>query len=236
MDPLTHQVGFRDREVCGAELGVFRFERPEGYSFRPGQFASVTVATRDGVQTKHFTHSQAPADPYLEVTTRLTGSAFKDALLALRPGDVVGFTGPRGSLTLDPTVGKVAFLVGGVGVTPARSIIRDAVGRGSRLLFVLFHGNKGPECIPFQEELDGYGRSGDGRVRVVHVLERPGAGWNGEEGFITAELVRRHVDPLDGWRWLVAGPPAMLEPMKRVVADLEIPPDRVAVESFAGYE
>jgi ferredoxin-NADP reductase len=43
------------------------------------------------------------------------------------------------------------------------------------------------------------------------------------------------VDPLDGWRFFVSGPPAMIEPMRLVVADLAVPDERLAFESFAGY-
>jgi NAD(P)H-flavin reductase len=70
---------------------------------------------------------------------------------------------------------------------------------------------------------------------VVHVLAAPKPGWKGESGFITAEVVRRHLESLDEWHWVVTGPPAMIDAMKRVLFDLDIPEERVSLESFAGY-
>jgi ferredoxin-NADP reductase len=232
--PSSYQVTFLigDRSVPGT--GTFRFTRPDGYGFSPGQYLSLTLETRDGAQTKPFTHDEAPADPYLEITTRLTGSAFKDALEALEPGDVVGVSGPWGRMTLPTDVSKVAFLVGGVGVTPARSIIRDAVQRGTGLEVALFYGNQDQDGIPFGEEFDRYATEHD-EIKVVHVLAAPKPGWDGEVGFITAEVVRRHMGPLEGWHWVVTGPPAMIDAMKRVLADLRIPESHVSMESFAGY-
>jgi len=232
--PATYDVAFQSKADTAPGTGTFRFDKPAGYTFTPGQFMSVSLGTREGEQTKHFTHDQAPADPYLELTTRLTGSAFKDALLALMPGQTVRIAGPRGRMTLPPDAHKAAFLVGGVGITPARSIIRDAMQRHTGLEVALFYGNLDEGSIPFGEEFDGYAAAHP-EMLVVHVLEKPAAGWTGERGFITAEIVRRHVDPLDGWHWVVTGPPGMITAMGRVVADLAIPGDRVSTESFAGY-
>ncbi|HEX9093199.1 MAG TPA: FAD-dependent oxidoreductase [Coriobacteriia bacterium] len=219
---------------CGPGTGIFRFDRPGEYTFQAGQFFTLSLETREGPQTKTFSHAEAPADPYIELATRLTGSAFKDALLALRPGDEVEVAGPGGRMTLPADVRKAAFLVGGVGITPARSIIRDAVQRASGLSVALFYGNQDQTCIPFGEELTGYASSHAG-IEVVDVLAAPNAGWSGETGFITAPLVRRHLDPLDGWHWFVCGPPAMVGAMERVVAELGLPSDSVSWERFSGY-
>jgi ferredoxin-NADP reductase len=215
--------------------GTFRFAKPDGFSYAPGQYFVLSLSTRDGQQSKAFTLDAAPGDPYLEITTRLTGSAFKDALLALAPGDLVRFSGPHGRMTLPDGTTKAAFLAGGVGITPAHSIIRDAVQRATGLQVALFYGNQDQDGIPFGAEFDGY-VAGHPEIMVVHVLMAPRTGWSGETGFITADVVRRHVDPLDGWRWVIAGPPAMIDAMGKVVTELGIPADRVATESFAGYE
>jgi ferredoxin-NADP reductase len=230
----TYEVEYLSSERPAPGTGTFRFAKPDGYVFVPGQYLSLSLATRDGEQTKPFTHDEAPADHYIEITTRLSGSPFKDALEALVPGERVRFAGPRGRMTLPEDTRKVAFLVGGVGVTPAHSIIRDAVVRKTGLAVALFYGNQDQDGIPFGAEFDVYAAEHP-EIAVVHVLAAPRPGWAGETGFITAEVVRRHVDPLDGWHWVVTGPPAMIDAMKRVLTELDIPDERVSLESFAGY-
>lgn len=234
MNDATYTVRFHAHMPCAPATGTFRFGKPAGYAFTAGQYFSLTLQTREGEQTKHFSHCDAPADPYVELTTRLTGSAFKDALSALRPGDEVRITGPRGRLTVPGGVVWVGFLVGGVGITPARSIIRDAVGRGTGLDVLCFDGNLDQSCIPFKREFDVYEATYP-EIRFVHVLQEPLPGWEGESGFITAEVVRRYCDPLDGRYWISAGPPAMAEAMKRVFAELQMPEERFAMELFTGY-
>ena len=215
---------------CGAEVATFRFERPEGYEYRAGQWLRLTLNTANGPETKTFTHSSAPADPHLEITTRLSGSPFKQALAALAEGDAVEISGPGGRLSLPEGASRLAFLVGGVGVTPARSLLRDCGQQGRRFddALVIF-GNRDQRCAPFLEELTALDDIG---VRVVPVYETAGSDWVGERGFVTAEMVRRHVDPSDGRPFVVAGPPVMVGAMEAVLDELGIDHKRRIIERF----
>ena len=88
------------------------------------------------------------------------------------------------------------MLVGGTGITPVRSVLRDALQRGRRFSeAVVFYGNRDLSCEPYLDELAAMGGIG---VRLVRVLEHPGPEWEGESGFIGAELVKRHADIRDG--------------------------------------
>lgn len=227
----THSVRLVSKGEC-AGTGTFRFERPEGYAFRAGQYMMLSLTGSAGSPSKPFSICAGPSDPHLEICTRMTGSPFKQALGALRPGDEVGVSDPLGRLAM-PDGPLVVFLGGGVGITPLRSMIRDEEGRrGTRL--VLFYGNNTVECIPYREELDATAAS-DTSFEVVHVIAQAPEGWTGERGFITPEVVRRHVDEREVGHWVCTGPPAMTDAMKRVLTSLSVPGDRVTYELFAGY-
>lgn len=217
-----------------AGTGLFSFTRPPGYRFAPGQFQTLTLTTREGEQTKPFSHCDAPDDPVSLVLTRLTGSAFKDALLALRPGDEVKVHGPHGRFTLPEGTSKAGFLVGGVGVTPAASIVGDSVSRGTGLDCLVLYGNTDQSCIPLRERFARYEASG-APVRFVDVLSRSLPGWDGEAGYITAEVLRRHCDPAEPRHWFVSGPPAMVSSMLAVLDECGVPKDWVSSELFSGY-
>ncbi|HEY3317030.1 MAG TPA: FAD-dependent oxidoreductase [Coriobacteriia bacterium] len=229
----SHRIAFRMKASCERVTG-FRFDKPDGYTFVPGQYFRLTLMTAEGEQTKSFSHASAPLDPFVEMATRMTGSPFKNALDGLVRGDEVSIDGPYGKLVVPDGIAQVCLLAGGVGVTPARSIIRDAEQRRSGLRSRLFYGNHDQGCIPYSGEFADYARR-DRRFQVVHVLEDPLPGWAGERGLITAGLVRRHIDPLDGWTFLVSGPPAMVKAMRAVLEELAVPADRITFEDFAGY-
>lgn len=229
-----YEAIFREHVPCGEGIASFRFSRPDGYSFVPGQFLTLTLSTRDGVAAKHFSHADAPDDPVIEITTRLSGSAFKDALLALEPGTPVTISGPKGRLRVPEGADAIGFLAGGVGITPAHSIIRDAASRHTGLQVALFFGNRDETCIPYASEFRRYGATVPGFL-YVETLDHPASGWTGESGFISAGLVRRYLAEPGSRHWIVAGPPPMVDAMKRVVAELDLLPDAVSYELFAGY-
>lgn len=220
------------RSPCGSGTMTLRFSKPEGYSFKAGQFAMLEVECEAGAVRKPFTIASAPQDPWLEFTTRLSESCFKQALAAMREGDGAAVSASTGKIVLPGIPGPVGFLVGGVGVTPAHSILRDNALTRTGLEAVLFYGNRDVDCMPYAEEFDAMVDSG---VRTIHVLEAPPDGWTGERGFITADMVRRYVDSPESLLWLTAGPPAMAEAMVRVFDALGVPEDRRMIERFTGY-
>lgn len=230
-----HEVTFIGRAECGEGVATFRFSRPDGYAFEPGQFYLLKLETRDGVVSKPFSHADAPDDPAIELTTRLTGSAFKDALLALEAGAVVSVSGPKGRLSVPDGGRAVGFLAGGIGITPAHSIIRHAVLRKTGLSITLFYGNRDEACIPYGEEFRGYAATVP-RFDYIETLDHPGPDWSGESGFISAELVRAYVADPAALHWIVAGPPPMVEAMRKIVDELGLSPESVSYEVFSGYD
>lgn len=225
-----YEVVLLGTNLCGDDVLTLRFSRPEGYSFAPGQWFRLTLPTVAGDVTETFSHCSAPSDPDIEMTTRLSGSDFKNALAALEPGARVSITGAGGRLAIPARAERMCFIVGGVGITPVRSMLRDAATTGRHFQdALLLYGNRVERCMPFAEELEGMSSLG---VRVVHCIERPSETWNGERGFITADVVRRHVDPDDGRPFLVAGPPVMVSAIEIVLDELAVPNERRIVEHF----
>jgi ferredoxin-NADP reductase len=217
-------------ELCGADIVLVRLTKPRGYESLAGQWFRLSLDTAEGEETKTFTNAAAPADGWLEITTRLSGSTFKNRLGLLRPGDEVTVAGPGGHMTLPEQTARVAYLVGGVGITPARSMLRDAMQQGREFEdALLVYGNRDEVCIPYHEELLAMEPLG---VRVVPVLEHPGAGWAGERGLVTASLVAKHCDLEDGRPVYVSGPPPMVVAMQAVLDELGVEASRRRIEWF----
>jgi len=227
---VRHEVRLLGREPCGDDILTLRFSRPEAYDFRAGQWFTLTIDTADGSETKTFSHCSAPADAYLETTTRVSTSAFKKALAHMMPGDRAAISGPGGRLALAPDEGRACFLVGGTGITPVRSILRDAMYH-DRVFddSLLLYGSRDERCVPFVEE---FARMSSHGVRLELCFENPPIGWGGESGFITAETVLRHLDDVEGIPFFVAGPPVMVAAMERVLDDLGVPDVRRRIERF----
>jgi len=227
---VRHEVRLLGREPCGEDILTLRFSRPEGYEFRAGQWFTLTIETAEGSETKTFSHCSAPADAYLETTTRLSSSAYKKALAHMLPGSRAHIAGPGGHLTLAPDTDRVCFLVGGTGITPVRSILRDAMHH-DRVFSdaLLLYGSRDENCVPFAEE---FARMSSHGVRLELCFENPPVGWAGETGFVSAEIVRRHLDGVRTTPFFVAGPPLMVAAMERVLDELGVPTAHRHIERF----
>lgn len=225
-----YPVTLLSRDTCGTDVLTFRFSRPAGYEFRAGQWFRLSLATPEGDLAETFSHCGAPGDPDIEMATRLSSSPFKQALATLQPGDAATVSASGGRLSIPTDTTRVCFLIGGVGITPVRSMLRDAQQTGRRFDdALLLYGNRDETCMPFASEFEAMQAIG---VRVVHVLERPSDAWRGERGFITAETVRRHIEVSEGLVFVAAGPPVMVAAMERVLDTLGIDDAYRIVEHF----
>jgi ferredoxin-NADP reductase len=217
----------------------FRFSRPPEYTFQAGQFFTITLQSPEGPLTHSFSHADSPTEQWVELTTRLTGSPFKNALDSLVIGGSAEIDGPYGKFLFAGEEPRIAFLTGGVGLTPVRSMLRYLVdtggaGRVAGQEIVLIYGSMTEDAILYREQVEEFARALPG-MRVVHVITKPTPAWDGYSGFITSDVVKAELgDPRD-WKYYVVGPPPMIDAMEKVTNALEIPESRITVEGFAGY-
>ena len=217
----------------------YRFSRPPEYEFKAGQWYTVAITTPSGPLDHHFSHADSPTESFIELTTRLTGSEFKNALDALPLGAEVEIEGPYGRFLFGYETPKIAFLTGGIGVTPVRSMLRyladtGGAGRVEGQELVVFYGSMTEDGIVYKSEFDEFERTISG-LRVVHVITKPTESWKGYGGFITADIVRAELADAGAWTYYVVGPPPMIVAMDKLLGQLEIPKAQTVIESFAGY-
>lgn len=217
----------------------FRFFIPREVPFRAGQFLQATLSVNGADQSKYFSFSNAPTEQgYIEFTKKITGSEFSKALENLKAGDKVKIKMPLGSFVLDETAPKQAFLSGGIGVTPIRSMLKDAFDRQLPFDRVLFYSNRTPEDIIFREELEAMTRERK-EFRVVFSLDTTEAcppGWKGKCGFISAAMIREELPDYAERIFYVCGPPMMVKSLSAILEDqLKVPAGKIKKENFAGY-
>ena len=66
------------------------------------------------------------------------------------------------------------------------------------------------------------------------MLERPPEGWEGEVGFVTAQVLDRHLpaDKSQGIEFFVCGPPPMMDAVESALLSLDVPLDKIHAERF----
>lgn len=227
-------------EVIQRTSGVksFRFKSKAPADFKAGQFFFVTIKIDGEEAAKHFSFSNSPTEKgYIEFTKKMTGSTFSKALESLKPGDWARLKMPFGAFVFEGEYPKIAFLSGGIGITPIRSICRYVADTGLAADIILLYGNRTEEDITFRADLDALAGA-NRNFRVVYTLASPpeGGEWGGRTGLIDSKMIREEVPDFPERVFYVCGPPAMVSALKGILRnDLSVSEDKIKIENFPGY-
>lgn len=168
-----------------------------------------------------FTISSPPTAGTINISTRISDSAFKQALNALQPGDTIERHTINGSFTWEEEDEKPVVLVaGGIGITPFHSILleRHAVGKSLNATLIYFNRD---DQIPFQAELEQLLEQHD--EFAIHYVTGP----------VTAEKILELAPQVKEQATYLSGP----EPMVRAVGEeLEKQGVSVKQDEFPGYD
>ena len=229
-------------ELVAERTMAFHFAKPPGFEFRAGQAIDLTLLNPPETDAegniRTFSLVSAPFDSDLTVATRLRDSAFKRVLSKEQPGLEVKIDGPSGSLVLHRKTEKPAVLLaGGIGITPYMSIVRQAAHDKTGHQIYLFYANRRPEDTPFLDVLTEAAKQNPQfhLIATMTEMEKSQRAWNGETGHIDKKMLLKYLPAVEGPIYYVAGPPAMVAAMRRILADTGVDDDDVRTEEFSGY-
>lgn len=230
-----------ERKEIAEQTMSFRFGLDgQSFAFQPGQFVRVTLINppyRDEKSiARSFSIASAPGEPHLMVPMRMTGSAFKRSLAELPVGAKVNVNGPIGDFLLEPAA-PAALLDGGIGITPFRGMIQDALDRPAPRALTLLYANRTPEDAAFLDELTGWTQrlAGFRLVALMTQPEKSRRGWTGATGHLTSALLRATMGDLNRLPCYVAGPPRFVTGARQALAEAGASPEQIHEDEFTGY-
>ena len=207
---------------------------PPGADFRfaPGQFGWFAIGRSPFSLTQHpFSFASSAEREEVELAVKALGD-FTSGVGDLEPGTTVYVDGPHGVFSIDEDEGPgFGLIAGGVGIAGLISMLRTLADRRDVRPVLLFYANREWDGVAFREELERL----EGRLdlTVVHVLERPPEGWAGETGYVTAEILARHLPPGHRrYQFFICGPDPMMDAAEAALIGLGVPPERVHTERF----
>jgi ferredoxin-NADP reductase len=228
------------QEVAKGTLLVTLDLLGEEVDFTPGQYFHVTLPdlgnNDDKGLRRHITVVTSPNEKgVLGFATRMRDSAFKRTLRELPVGSEVEFEPPKGTFRLpDDPARPLVFVAGGIGITVFRSMLLSISEEGLPYRVTLIYSNRDRESTAFLDELRELEQTLRDFRLVLTMTQDPG--WEGETRKVDAEFLRDHLDgDLNGYTFLVAGPPAMTEGVQGALEEAGVRDENVVAERYSGY-
>ncbi|XP_056382563.1 NADH-cytochrome b5 reductase 2 [Hyla sarda] len=168
---------------------------------------------------------------YKNVTTKFPdGGKMSQYLDSLKIGDTVDFRGPNGLLVYkgkgkfairpdkksepqSKSTKHLAMLAGGTGITPMLQLIRHITQdpNDDTKCYLIF-ANQTEDDILLRSELESVAKNHPDQFKLYYTLDRPPQGWKYGTGFVTADMIKKHLpSPSENPLVLMCGPPPMIQ-------------------------
>ncbi|HLB51082.1 MAG TPA: FAD-dependent oxidoreductase [Patescibacteria group bacterium] len=232
----THQITLLSKKEIAKDTMLFSFAKPDNFAFIAGQyvvFGLINPAHTDKRPSfRSLSIATAPSDDTLEFSMRSGVSAFKRSLWELPIGGVVEIKGPLGRFVFpaDP-MQPVVFLVGGIGITPVRSMLREELHKKSTRPIALFYSNNSMDTAAFCDEWRTPAQPSWKNILTMTDSVAVNV-WDGECGFITEEMITRHLSDPHAHHYYIVGPGNFVTAMQDILEHMNIDNTKVTVDNF----
>lgn len=234
---MANELEAKIKEIIPRAYNVksFRLEVGQNIDYKAGQFLCVSLKTEKECK-RYLSISSSPTEKgYIEFTKKITQSEFSRVLNTLSVGGSLIIQYPFGKFTLDDPHAKIAFLSGGIGITPIRSIAKFVVDEKLDTDMILVYANRSIKDIVFKEDFNIMQKQHP-KLRVAHVLCEPAPGFKCVVGLINAQVIKNEIPDYPQRKFYICGPPAMVEAMEKILTDeLTLPEGNIITENFVGY-
>ncbi len=232
----------KEKIQTGIGLYDFVFVPNHPIKFKPGQYLEWTLGHKKSDSRgnrRYFTIASSPTESKVRLGVRYyeQPSSFKRALANLNPGDTILAGALSGEFTLPKdSQKKLAFLAGGIGITPFRSILKYLVDKNQRRDITLFYSNNLFEEIVYEDVLLASAEKNNTQVVITLTDEKKvPADWQGHTGYINAEMITKELPDYEDRLFYVSGSRSFVVAMEKVLASLDIPKSHIKTDFFPGF-
>jgi len=203
----------------------FEVEKPDGYSFIPGQATEISVNKPEFINKKGpFTFTCLNSEHYLEFTIKIypQRQGKTNEIGKLNVGDELIIRDVWGTISYK---GKGVFIAGGAGITPFIAIIRDLESKngieGNKLLFA----NKTKADIILEDEFTRLFGNDFVNILADEKIEDYSYGMI-DEAFLTANISDFSQN------FYLCGPPPMMNAVTKLLKGLGVSEESITMERF----
>jgi ferredoxin-NADP reductase/Na+-translocating ferredoxin:NAD+ oxidoreductase RnfD subunit len=217
------------------------FQPDRKFNFLPGQYMEWTLAdvpydSRGNRRTFTIASSPTEDEVHLGLKYYEPASAYKATLHNMKPGDEIYANQLAGNFTLQKNEQrKLAFIAGGIGITPFRSMVKHVTDTKEIHDIVLLYSASGGEHA-YQDVFEAARKIGN--IRTTYMVSAAGNAprdVNYQAGTITAEVIAHRIPDFRERLFYISGTHAMVVSMKATLRQLGVPERQIKIDFFPGY-
>lgn len=208
---------------------AFLFPKEKSFTFTPGQYMEWTLPHphMDPRGNRRFLSlaSSPTEDNILAVIRYYTPpSSYKHAMVNMKKGDLISAINLSGDFVLPKNLKKpIAFVAGGVGITPFRSMVKYIIDKNLSANIVLVFINKTPDEIIFKEVFNNAEKFG---VKTIYHT-------TSEDGKITPEIFNRDIPDYKSRTFYLSGSQLMIQDIEAMLKRMGV--HKIKTDFFPGY-
>lgn len=201
----------REKIQIAPDIYDFIFETKQKLNFVPGQYLEWTLPQRSPDSRgnrRYLTIASAPTEENIRIGVKYynNSSSFKKTLLSLNTQIMASQLAGDFTLPKDSKV-KLAFVAGGIGITPYRSMIKYLIDTKQTRDIILIYINKTADEIVYKDILE--------YIKVVYVN-------TSEVGHLNSQMILDNVSDIKDRVWYISGPHNMVSATEDLLKSMNI--------------
>lgn len=207
-------------------------------TFIAGQYINIFVEDQNTTEGKSYSISSSPEDSFLAITVKEMGQ-FSKYLTNLNVGDVIEASDPYGYFYSENNDTNLIFVIAGISITPAMSMIRYFSKNNPERKMCLFYSSSFKEHILFKEELDEITKS-NLNIKVIYFITKDEeVSEDYRKGRIVPKEITREIDTysleLQNNEYFICGSITFVRDMWDGIREMGINEEQIYTEAFFSH-
>lgn len=216
------------------------FENDRKFSFQAGQYMEWTIDSNkadDRGNRRFFTIASSPTEKEIMLGVKLyeKGSTFKKKIFDMKIGETILASGLAGDFILPKNKNKkLAFIAGGIGITPFRSMIKFLSDTSEKRDIALLYANTSASEIGYKDIFDSaklsIGLSTSYMISGLVFEKFP----NGYHGRVDKEIIAERIPDYMERKFYISGSNAFVQSIRSYLKSLGILSRNIRTDYFSG--
>lgn len=214
------------------------FSPVKKFNYKPGQYMEWTLPHKKpdarGVR-RFFTIASSPTEENIRLGINFAGeegSTYKKYLEKFE-GRIVASNLDGEFVLPNDRSKKIAFIAGGIGITPIRSIVKYLLDKDEKRDIVLIYSNSTEDELTYKEVFDDASKKLGTKVVYTLTKDTP-LGWKGRKGRVDEDMIKAEIPDYKKRIFYVSGSQPLVSKMKENLRQLGVSEHFIKTDYFPG--